>query len=60
MSAAIGPKRELQQLGEQLMGSITQQYVYHKVMSELGDRGVPVLNEEVTPDRTVKIRVRAW
>jgi hypothetical protein len=29
-------------------------------MSELQDRGVAVLGEEVAQDRTVKIRVKAW
>ena len=54
------PKRQLRQIGEELMGRVTQQFVYNKVMTELRERGMPVLDEEVLPDRSVKIRVRAW
>lgn len=53
-------KVQLQELGEELLGRITQQFVYHRVMSELQDRGVAVIGEEVAQDRTVKIRVKAW
>ncbi|MFO0944670.1 MAG: DUF1257 domain-containing protein [Planctomycetota bacterium] len=53
-------KQELQKIGEELLGAITQQYAYHKIMSDLQERGMAVVSEEVTPDRAVKIRVRAW
>lgn len=51
-------KSELKRAGEELMGSVTQQYVYHRVMSELQARSLVVIDEEVTADRAVKIRVR--
>lgn len=54
------PKRQLRQIGEELMGRVTQQFVYNKVMTELRERGLPVLDEQVLPDQSVKIRVRAW
>ena len=54
------PKSELREIGEELMGRVTQQFVYNKVMSELQTRNLPVLSEEVLPDQSVKIRVRAW
>ncbi|MGL4461195.1 MAG: DUF1257 domain-containing protein [Planctomycetia bacterium] len=54
------PKVELHALGEKIMGAITQQYVYHRIMSELEERGVSVLSEEMTEDHTVKLRVQAW
>ncbi|MBI3466561.1 MAG: hypothetical protein HY000_26405 [Planctomycetes bacterium] len=53
-------KRQLRKLGEELMGRVTQQFVYNKVMTELRERGLPVLEEQVLPDQSVKIRVRAW
>jgi hypothetical protein len=53
-------KPQLRQIGEELMGRVTQQFVYNKVMSELGARRISVLDEQVLPDRSIKIRVRAW
>ncbi len=53
-------KAELKQIGEELIGRVTQQYVYHRVVTELGNRNMAIVNEEVTEDRTVKIRVRNW
>jgi hypothetical protein len=51
-------KRELRRIGEELIDRVTQQYVYHRVVSELKQRHMNIVDEEVTEDRTVKIRVR--
>jgi hypothetical protein len=51
-------KAELHAIGEELVGRITQQYVYHKLMTELQDRNVAVVDQEVTADQTIKIRIR--
>ncbi|MBX9581679.1 MAG: DUF1257 domain-containing protein [Gemmataceae bacterium] len=51
-------KAELREIGEELVGRITQQYVYHKLMTELHGRGVAVVEQETTADQTIKIRVR--
>jgi hypothetical protein len=51
-------KSELRKIGEELIGRVTQQYVYHKLMTELKDRHMNVVNEEVSEDRTIRIRVR--
>jgi len=51
-------KAELRKIGEDLLGSVTQQYVYHRIVTELKDRNMAIVDEEVGPDRTVKIRVR--
>jgi hypothetical protein len=51
-------KAQLKQLGEELIGRVTQQYVYHRVVTELQQRNMTIVDEEVTADRTVKIRVR--
>jgi hypothetical protein len=53
-------KAELKRHGEELIGRATQQYVYHRVVTELKQRNMAIVNEEVTADRTVKIRVRNW
>ena len=53
-------KAELRRLGEELVGRVTQQYVYHRVVSELKERKMAIVDEEVAEDRTVKIRVRNW
>ena len=51
-------KSELKRLGEELIGRVTQQYVYHRIVSELQERNMTIVDEEVGVDRTVKIRVR--
>lgn len=51
-------KSELQQIGEELVGRVTQQYAYHRIMSELKERNMTIVEEEVTADRSVRIRVK--
>jgi hypothetical protein len=51
-------KSELKRIGEELLGRVTQQYVYHRVVTELQERNMTIVDEQVGADRTVKIRVR--
>jgi hypothetical protein len=51
-------KAELKRLGEELIGRVTQQYAYHRIVTELQQRNMTIVDEEVGADRTVKIRVR--
>jgi hypothetical protein len=53
-------KKELKRLGEEMIGRVTQQYVYHKVVTELKQRNMQIVDEEAGADRTIKIRVRNW
>jgi len=53
-------KADLRRLGQELVDRVTQQYVYHRVITELKERNMHVASEEVAEDRTVKIRVRNW
>lgn len=58
MEGAGYSKAQLREYGETLMGVVTQQYVYHRVVTELKQRRMPIVHEEVTADHSVKIRVR--
>lgn len=51
-------KSDLKKIGEELLGRVTQQYVYHRIVTELKERNMSIVDEEVAKDRTVKIRVR--
>jgi hypothetical protein len=51
-------KSQLREIGEELIGRVTQQFVYHKLMTELKDRNMHIVEEEVNEDRTIRIRVR--
>jgi hypothetical protein len=51
-------KGDLRRIGEELLGRVTQQYAYHRIVSELKEHGMCVVDEQVSADRTVKIRVR--
>ena len=53
-------KAELRRIGQELVDRVTQQYVYHRVITEMQERNMHVVSEEVAEDRTVKIRVRNW
>jgi hypothetical protein len=53
-------KADLRKIGQELVDRVTQQYVYHRVITELKQRNMHVASEEVTEDRTVRIRVRNW
>jgi hypothetical protein len=53
-------KAELRALGQELIGRVTQQYVYHKLITELKERNMHIAEENVEEDRTIKIRVRNW
>jgi hypothetical protein len=53
-------KAELRRLGQELVGRVTQQYAYHRIVTELKQRNMAIVDEQVTADQTVKIRVRNW
>ncbi len=50
--------RELKKIGEEVVGRITQQFIYNKVVTELKQRKGQVLEEEVLADQSVRVRVR--
>ena len=55
-----GPsKAELRRLGEELIGVVTQQYAYHRIVTEMKNRNMVIVDEEIAADRTVRIRVRS-
>jgi hypothetical protein len=51
---------ELRALGEELSRSVVQHYVYQRLMSEMQARGFNVVEEEVTADRAIRLKVRLW
>lgn len=53
-------KGELRRIGQELIGRVTQQYVYHRVVTELKQRNMTIVEEAVEEDKTVRIRVRNW
>jgi hypothetical protein len=53
-------KAQLREIGQELVDRVTQQYVYHRVVTEMKQQNMHVVSEEVTENRTVKIRVRNW
>ena len=52
--------QELEAIGKELVGKVTQHYAYNKVMSQLKNQGFTVTNEEVTNDQTIRIRVSKY
>jgi hypothetical protein len=60
MEGSNHSKAELQQIGEELLGRVTQQYAYHRIVSELKERNMTIVDEEVAENQTVKIRVKSF
>lgn len=52
-------KAQLKAIGESLIGRVTQQYAYHRLMSELKERNLMVVEERVGQDQAIHIRVRS-
>jgi hypothetical protein len=50
----------LKAMGEELSQGVVQQYVYQKLMSEMRSRGFNVVEEEVSEDRSIRLKVRHW
>ncbi len=51
-------KGQLRHIGQELIDRVTQQYVYHRVVSGLKQHNMTIVDEAVKQDRTVKIRIR--
>jgi Protein of unknown function (DUF1257) len=50
----------LRALGEELSQAVVQQYVYQKLMDQIRARGFNVVEEEVSEDRAIRLKVRHW
>jgi len=56
---AVGlSKAEIRKIGDELIGRVTQQYAYNRLVTEMKERGMTIVHETVEEDDTVKIRVR--
>jgi len=56
---AVGlSKIEIHKIGDELIGRVTQQYAYNRLVTEMKERGMEIVEEVVEDDDTVKIRVR--
>lgn len=57
-ASGTGSDDELRELGERLANRIVQQYAYHRVVTEMRERNMNIVEEEVEEDGTVRMRVR--
>jgi len=56
---AVGlSKNEIRRIGDELIGRVTQQYAYNRLVTEMKERGMTIVEESVEADDTVRIRVR--
>lgn len=53
-------KAELLNIGQDMKERITQQYIYHKVMTGLKEKGYVMVGEELEADRAVHVVVRRF
>ncbi len=58
---AVGlTKNEIRRIGDELIGRVTQQYAYNRLVTEMKERGMTIVEETVEEDDTVKIRVKNY
>jgi hypothetical protein len=50
----------LRAVGEAFSQGVVQQYVYQKLTNEMRERGYQVVEEEVSEDQVIRMRVRHW
>ncbi len=50
----------LRALGEELSHRVVQQYIYQKFINEIQARQFLVVEEEVTADHSIRLKVRHW
>ena len=53
-------KTELRELGQELANKVVQQYTYTRVIDELQNTEMSIIDQEVDEDETIKIKLRAW
>ncbi|MDR1612880.1 MAG: DUF1257 domain-containing protein [Planctomycetota bacterium] len=51
-------EEELRVLGEKFAGRIVQQYAYHRIVNEMRERNMNIVEEETAEDGTVRLVVR--
>jgi hypothetical protein len=51
-------KRELQKLADEAAGRIVQQFIYHKLLTELKSRSGEIVRQERLADDSVRVHVR--
>jgi hypothetical protein len=51
-------KGELRRIGDEVAGRIVQQFAYHKLVTELKNRGYRIDQESVQKDQSIQLRVR--
>ena len=60
VSGAGRTEEELRKAGQEAIDRITQQYAYHRLVTELKQRRFEVVEEGVQEDRSIRLRVRQW
>ncbi len=50
----------LRAMGQELSGRVVQQYVYQRLIDEMRKRDFHVVEEQVTEDKSVRMKVRRW
>jgi len=51
-------KAELKKIGEEVAGRVVQQFAYHKLVTELKQRGYDIAEESVGRDQSIQLRVQ--
>lgn len=60
VSGADRTEEELSAIGRELVGRVTQQYAYNRVVTELKSQGFTITDEAVTAEQTIRVRVSRY
>lgn len=53
-------KQELSEIGSEIAGKVSQQFIYNKVVSELQETDLSIIDQEVDNQGTIRIQLRSW
>ena len=58
-SGAGRSKADLKRVGQEVAGRVVQQFAYHKLVTELKQRGYEIAEESIEKDHSIQIKVRS-
>jgi polyribonucleotide nucleotidyltransferase len=53
-------KARLREMGEELANKVIQRYVYNRVVSELDQTDMKIIEQDIDDDETIRIKFRSW
>ncbi len=53
-------KADLERFGQEIAGRVVQQYAYQRIMQEMQNQHLAVIDQEVDDEDNIRIKLRSW